>query len=115
MGATAVPTLIANAGVQVAPLLGAGYIEEYLITVAPGSAATDYATGGQPFTMPTKVKGTEFVSIVVLASTPNTRVWKWDGSVASPKLIALSGFATEATAATTVNTDTLTCLLRVRR
>lgn len=114
MGDTAAPTLL-GPGTRLRTVNGPGVIEEYLITVAPGSAATDYATGGQPFTMPTKVDGCEFDSLVVIASTPATRTWRWDGSRTAPKLIAYDAFATEEGNATTVNTDTLTCLLRVRR
>lgn len=113
MGATAAPTILS--GVRLKAAIGPGSMEEYLITVAPGSASTDYATGGQTFTMPTKIKGVEFDSLVVVSSTPLTRTWQWDGSRTAPKLIALDAFATQEGNGTTVNTDTLTCLLRVRR
>lgn len=96
-------------------LIGAGTTEEYICTVAPGSASSDYATGGQPFVLPADIKGAKVDAIMVVASTPQTRVWKWDGSTSSPKLMAHDGFATEEGAGTTVNTDTVTCLLRVRR
>lgn len=113
MGNTADPTLVS--GVRYQSATGPGTVEEWLITVAPGSASTDYATNGQPFTMPSHLHGLEFDSLVVIASTPATRTWRWNGSRSAPKLIAYDAFATEEGNATTVNTDTLTCLLRVRR
>jgi len=114
MGATADPTLL-GPGTRSRQINGPGTVEEYLISFAPGSASTDYATNGQTFTMPSKVKGVEFDSLVVISSTPATRTWRWDGSRTAPKLVAYDAFATEEGNATTVNTDTLTCLLRVRR
>jgi|GEM_PF-3796543 len=115
MGATGAVTILS--GVQYnRTLVGASsVIEEYLITFAGGSATSDYATGGQPFTMPADVKGIEFDSLVVLTRSPLTRQWSWNGSRSAPKLLAEDAFATQEANATTVNTDTLTCLLRVRR
>jgi len=113
MGATGTPTILS--GTRLECTIGPGTMEEYLITFAGGSGATDYATNGQPFTMPSKVKGTEFDSLQVLSRSPFTRAWQWNGSRSAPTLVALDAFATEEGAGTTVNTDTLTCLLRVRR
>lgn len=113
MGAVSSITILD--GWRVRSAIGPGTYEEYLITCAPGSASTDYATNGQPFSLTSDFAGAEFVSLNVLASTPQTRVWKWNGSQSAPKLMAHDAFATEEGNGTTVNTDTLTCLLRVKR
>jgi hypothetical protein len=102
-------------GVRIADATGPGSVEEYLLTIVPGSASTDYATNGQPFVMPSDIKGAQFDSLQVLSRTPLTRQWSWNGSQSAPKLVAEDAFATEEGNGTTVNTDSLTCLLRVRR
>lgn len=95
--------------------VGPGTYETYLITCAGGSATTDYATGGQPFSLPSDCAGAQFVSLEVISRTPLTRQWSWNGSQSAPKLMAEDAFATQEGNGTTVNSDTLTCLLRVKR
>lgn len=113
MGATGTPTILD--GWRLAAAIGPGSYEQYLISFAGGSGATDYATNGQPFTMPTDIKGVQFVALEVQHRTPFTRNWFWNASQSAPKLVALDAFATEEGNGTTVNTDTLTALLTVKR
>lgn len=94
---------------------GPGSYEQYLVTLLGGSAVTDYATGGQTVALPTKIKGAQFVSAQVLAVSALTRTWVWNGSQSAPKLIAQDAFATQEGAATTVNADTITAIITVKR
>lgn len=96
-------------------ITGPGTYEHYLCTFLGGSAATDYATNGQTISLPTEIKGAQFVSAEVIAVSALTRRWEWDGSQSAPKLVARDAFATEEGNATTVNTDTITAVITAKR
>lgn len=115
MGALGTPTILDSWRDRAAT--GPGTYETYLVTMAGGSASSDYATGGQTFSLTdvADYRGAQFVSLEVIAVSAITRRWEWDGSQSAPKLVARDAFATEEGNTTTVNTDTLTCLLRVKR
>lgn len=108
MGDTAAPSYQGFAG-ALAPLRMAagGPVDIYPVTLVPGSASADYATGGQPLTLPSDVKGKEFCGAIVLNPFDGARAWQWNGSTSAPKLIAYDGFAAEEGATATVNGVTL--------
>ena len=95
--------------------IGPGSYEQYLVTFAGSAASDDYETGGQTISVPTEIKGAQFVCMQVLAVSALTRTWVWDGSQSAPELIAQDSFATEEAATTDVDGDTVTAIITVKR
>ena len=113
MGNTGTPSVISAASSAPSSFgsvkSNSGNLVLTIAEVAMGSASTDYATGGQPVTLPTGMPGA-LVAVVPLEAHDGTRMWFWNGSRSAPKLVAYDAFATEEGNATTVNSVTLTVL-----
>lgn len=104
MGTLANTTEFAQAGEPVAVSKG-GRREIRLRGKVTGSAS--YATGGDTLTVPT-ITGASLAEVRITAQPPAmTRIWAWDGSTSTPKLIAYDAFATQEANATNVSADVL--------
>lgn len=106
MGATGAMTIDGETVVPVNTMNHGG--GEVLSVGGSFTMSASYATGGDTFTQPTSdVKFGDLVRLHIHNPFDGTRWYVWDGSTSTPKIKALSAFATEVTASTDLSANTL--------
>lgn len=102
MGDTTAPVKL---GGGFRPLRVAGK-DDIMSVVTKVKMSASYATGGDTLVLPTEYsRRGKLQSVEVLTPQLGTRVFAWDGSVATPKVKAFTAYpATEVTAATNLST-----------
>lgn len=103
MGATSTPTKLGSGEGEVMAI-GKGRIVRVLTSL---TMSTSYATGGDTVTLDPDIRGLKLRGLLILNPFDGTRRYEWDGSTSTPKIKALSAFATEVAAATNLGAVTL--------
>lgn len=82
-------------------------------TITFGGSDT-YVTGGYTIVLPDEISEQKFEGIVLTKDFDGTRVWKWDGSRTTPKLLAYDAFATEEGNGTSIASMVLEAIILVK-
>jgi len=80
------------------------------VTLTFGASDT-YLTGGYDVVLPDAVSEQKLEAIVFSNDFDGTRVWRWDGSKTTPKLLAYDAFATEEGNATSIASAVISLIL----
>ncbi len=80
------------------------------VTITFGGSDT-YVTGGMDLTLPDGISEQKLEGVIFTDDYDGTRVWRWDGSKTSPKLLAYDAFATEEGNATSIASAVISLIL----
>ena len=102
-----VTPVLQGSGGPIGTLHSIGPVNVFLVPFTFAMSASYANPGGDTLVLPAAIKGKNLLLVHIANNFDGTRWYAWDGSLTTPKIKALSAFATEVTNATDLHTTVL--------